>query len=482
MTAYGIAAWWYRDTKQVTAAIPWITGLQETARQRNDLWALGYLQGWPDYWLHEAYGDLRHLATTLEAALAVARTIGDTMLQGYTLNFLGFVYWGVGDLVQAATVHQASLAIHLRSHALHMRVLSRVGLALVASDQGNAAEIIALLEPALADADSIHYQVHGVQQGRLTLAATYQFQGRTAAAAALYQRVIREDEADSDGQVWITAALAGLERTLADPVAFHAACRQLARQRPADDPLPYLQWWLQPADRTPAFASLADSLCSDALDKAPATPWDGASRHAATHLPPGWSWHDPYRDCAFAVDEAGLLLVAANYGRDLWFNNQSAPRLLRAVTGDFAVEAHCQAAGLDQRPAAGGLLLWQDAAHFLRLDWGIDGPRSVSLRGAINNRDLVLGRGCLPDDHQAWLRLERRGEWVRALASSATQQWFLVAETRFAASDPLQIGLFAGGLIQRWFYPGAYAAGSAIRVQGLTVSVTADGARISPKA
>lgn len=469
VTAYGVAAWWYRDTKQVAAAIPWITALQETARHRNDLWALGYLQGWPDYWLHEAYGDLHHLATTFEAALAMARTIGDAMLQGYTLNFLGFVYWGLGDLVQAAAAHQASLAIHLRSHALHMRVLSQVGLALVASDQGNAADIIALLEPALADADSIHYHVHGVQQGRLALAATYQFQGRTAAAAALYQRVILEDEADSDGQVWISAALAGLERTLADPVAFHAACRQLARQRPADDPLPYLQWWLQPADRTPAFASPADLLCSDAMGTAPATPWVGASHQSATQLPPEWSWHDPYGDCAFVVDAAGLLLIATNYGRDLWFNNQSAPRLLRAVAGDFAVEAHCQAPGLDQRPAAGGLLLWQDAAHFLRLDWGIDGPRSVSLRGAINNHDLVLGRGCLPDDQQALLRLERFDEWVRALASSDGAHWFLVAETHFPATTLLQVGPFAGGSLQRAFYPGMTAAGSALRLRWLQV-------------
>jgi len=101
----------------------------------------------------------------------------------------------------------------------------------------------------------------------------------------------------------------------------------------------------------------------------------------------------------------------------------------------------------------------------LRLDWGIDGPRTVSLRGCIDNRDLLLGRGCLLDDDRALLRLERRGSRVRALCSSNGQQWFAVGETAFTRTDPLQIGPFASGMIHRWFYPGAYAAGSAIRVK-----------------
>lgn len=94
----------------------------------------------------------------------------------------------------------------------------------------------------------------------------------------------------------------------------------------------------------------------------------------------------------------------------------------------------------------------------------------------------MLGRGCLPEDQQAFLRLERWGEQVRALASSDGQQWFLVAEVLFPAAALLYIGPFVGGLFQRWFSPGAYAAGGAIHFQGLAVSMTADGARISPSA
>ena len=464
VTAYGVAAWWQRDTKRVSAALTWVATLRAEAQRRHDLWALGYLWGVSDHWLHEAIGDLHYLATTMEAALELAGTIGDTVLRGYTLNFLGFIYWGQGDLRRAAAVHQESLALHLQSQALHMRVLSRIGLALVHICQGNISATIALLEQALLDADSIRYRVHGVQQGRLALAAAYQVHGRTAEAVALYQRVAIEDEADSDGQVWITDALAGLERALVEPAPFEAVCRHIATQRPADDPLPLVQWWLKPTEPDFGFSIFDFRLIVNACGEEQAKIENPKSKIA-----PGWAWHDPYGDCSFTLDATGLVMVAANYLRDLWFNNQSAPRFLHAVQGDFAAEAHCVAAAAALQPAAGGLVLWQDAQHFLRLDWGIDGPRSVSLRGAINNRDLVLGRGCLPEEHQAFLRLERCGEQVRAVASSDGQQWFLVAETIFAATAPLQVGLFAGGLLHRWFYPGKDAAGSALRVQGLTV-------------
>jgi hypothetical protein len=61
------------------------------------------------------------------------------------------------------------------------------------------------------------------------------------------------------------------------------------------------------------------------------------------------------------------------------------------------------------------------------------------------------------------LRIERVGERVRALCSVDGETWFLVGETRFVVADPLQVGLYANGEIDRVIHPGAHVEGTAIR-------------------
>jgi hypothetical protein len=333
-----------------------------------------------------------------------------------------------------------------------LRVLNRKGIGFVRLCLGDWAGTIAVLERGLAEADLIRCRVHGVQMSRLTLAYAYRMQGRREEAAALYRMVAVEDEADGDGQVWMAFALAGLETTLDDPAAFQAACREIAAARPAGDPLPLAQWWLQPA---------------------------GPDTNTAAHRPvepenPGltaeWSWRDPYGDCSYSVDDRGTVIYASHYYRDLWFNNVSAPRLMHVVSGDFALETVCRIA-LPDRPAMGGLVLWKDATNFLRLGWGAHGPHALDLMGCLDGRDLYLGRGYLPTRGQIHLRLERTAATVRGLCSANGREWFSVGRVAFPADDPLEGGLFATGMIQRWAYPAAYPDGTAIRfVNVLSIS------------
>ncbi len=444
MPAYGMAAWWYRDAKQVPEALSWIELLKEEARRRNDLWTLGYLLGWPGYWLPEAIGDLSAIRANLEQALAIGEKIDDDVLRGYALTFLGLVQWARGELPQAEARQQEALAIHERGRSLHMRVLNRMGGGLVHLCLGDWAGVIAMLEHGLAEADLIHYRVHGVQMSRLALAYAYRMCGRREEAAALYRRVVVEDEADNDGQIWIAFALAGLEQTLDAPAAFHAACREIAAARPTVDPLPLGQWWLKPAEPE-SKAKIHNPVCLGRVG-----------------LTEGWSWHDLYGDCSYAVDDSGTIIHASNYYRDLWFNNVSAPRFMHVVDGDFAVETVCSVA-LPGRPAMGGLVLWKDARNFLRLAWGAHGAHTLDLMGSLNNRDLYLGRGFLPSKGHMHLRLERAGSTVRGLCSANGSEWFSVGQVDFPADDPLEVGLFAIGMIQRWAYPGAYPDGVSIR-------------------
>ena len=120
-----------------------------------------------------------------------------------------------------------------------------------------------------------------------------------------------------------------------------------------------------------------------------------------------------------------MTIQAAN-GRNLSRWNQSAPHILRDVTGNFAVETVWRLA-LQDRPAIGGLLIWK------------------------NRKD--------------YLRLERIGERVRALCSSDRATWYTVGQVEFAVDDPLQVGLFAGGAIDRTIYHGAFPEGAAVRFE-----------------
>ncbi|NJN81046.1 MAG: hypothetical protein HC802_01320 [Caldilineaceae bacterium] len=447
VTAYGVAAWWHRDTKKIDAALLWVEGLKAEARRTNDLWTLGHLFGTPGFWLNEAIGNVDAISSSLDAMLAIAQTIGDQVMAGYALHYKGMMSWGSGRLEDAESLLTRALAIHDQGKARHMRVLGRAGIGFVRLALGDYDKAVVSLEEALAEADAISYRVHGVQMARLSLAQAYRMLGRQGEAVQLYRAVASEDEADADGLAWIASALAGLERTIDDAAGFQHACHQIATSRRADDPLPLSQWQLAPVDGRPGFSTQSDR---------------------ENDFTRGWQWRDQFGDSAFSADQQSVVIYARKYYRDLWFNNQSAPQLLRTIHGDMALEVTCSAARPD-RPAIGGLLLWQDANHFLRVDWGVDGPGSVTLRGCVEGRDLLLGRGLVSQNGQIELRLERNRNRVRAFCRIPDQGWSQIGVAEWPIREPIEVGLFASGMIHRWFYTDSYPDGTAIRFENVRV-------------
>jgi hypothetical protein len=181
----------------------------------------------------------------------------------------------------------------------------------------------------------------------------------------------------------------------------------------------------------------------------------------------GWQWHDPLGGCAHAWEEEGLLIGAAN-GRDLWYANLSAPRLLQpAPSGDFAMQMVC-APGSGEQPSIGGVLLWQDERNYLVLEWGRWGAADIAFRGCLENADRLIGCGRLPGQ-PVWLRLERQESKVRALCSADGQEWFTAGDVEFPAREGEQVGLHAIGMIDRTIYHGAYPQGTAIRFASFEV-------------
>ena len=118
---------------------------------------------------------------------------------------------------------------------------------------------------------------------------------------------------------------------------------------------------------------------------------------------------------------------------------------------------------LPDQPAIGGLLLWQDKANYLRLTWGELGVDQVAFAGALDNRNLILGRDPCPIAGCVVMRLERQGDGVRALCSADGREWYGVGQAVLSADGPLLVGLHAIGQIDRILWPGAHAEGTAIR-------------------
>jgi hypothetical protein len=259
--------------------------------------------------------------------------------------------------------------------------------------------------------------------------------------------------------------LGGLEEACDDPEAFSALCQRYRAEHPEARDSPFIQWYLEPAEPDAGFRILEFGLpTSEDQIRDPQSPIRNRE----------WVWHDPFGDGSFTIRD-GWEIRAAN-GRDLWHPNRGAPRLLRSVSGDFALQAVCRPVrGVG--PAMGGLLLWRSNAQYLRLDWGARGPHQITMGGCLPGidlpdqvrwwkRDVIIGRGRLSAPRVV-LRLERRGTNVRALCSAEGERWFLVGQTAFPADGALEVGVYAIGMIDRMIYPGAYPEGTAIRFESL---------------
>jgi hypothetical protein len=239
--------------------------------------------------------------------------------------------------------------------------------------------------------------------------------------------------------------LGGLEAAYDNPAAFRAFCHSLRREYPELNDLLLVQWYLDPIDIT-TFGQICfhDEFALSSLSD--------------------WEWQDPFDDCSYTV-KRGLEIHAAN-ARNLWHINLSAPRVLRSVAGDFAVQTVCVPASND-KPTIGGLVLWQDRKNFLRLDRGAGGKYEIFFGGCLDDQDVVIGRGRLDVDksEKFFLRLERVDKKVNAFCSGDGEDWFTVGHIVFPVEAPVQVGLHAIGNIDRTIYHGAYPEGTAIRFE-----------------
>lgn len=424
------------ERKAIVEALMWWRLTTQGLQANNDLSPLSWAHTWVAVWLYEALGDSVSVYAHCQAGLDLCRQTGITYDLAGGLVALAQHHFVQGELDEAeAVIRQAQP--YREEFGSCGEVADGIDLlARIAYCRSDLAVAVAQAEASLALVEQSGFTfARPIRQ--ILLGQLYLAQGHPERAHTLFQGAVTGEPADVKGLPVLVAALASVEATLADAPAFQAYCRQVQAEKPD---FQLQQWWLEPIE--PDFR-LSEALPDNLKSKIQAL-----------------KWVDPFGDCAWTVAENSVVIRAANR-RELWVNNLSAPRLLWSVVGDFAMQVVCQAAEAN-RPALGGLLLWQDQENYLRLTWGEYGAASITLVGCIGNEDQILGRGRLAHTGQVYLRLERVGTQVRALCRADGQGWFCVGEVTFSAADRLAVGVHAIGKIDRTFYPGAYPAGTAI--------------------
>jgi tetratricopeptide (TPR) repeat protein/regulation of enolase protein 1 (concanavalin A-like superfamily) len=396
--------------------------------------------------LHKKIGNLRDAILQYEEALVLWRKTGDTFMESRCLFFMGWAFLHLGDLEKAEDYIDASFEPGEAGKSKE----STAGIHYYRGE-------IALARRQWEKAIKAFHKVLEINPDPTIWVETHLYHALGRAYLALGKR----EDAVGQFQLGVTESpkqwgvsytreikdrffrvLGGIEEAYDDPDAFRSFCAGIRREQPKAAEPSLIQWYLEPAERHGFTELQVEDQFADSLS-------------------PHWKWKDPFGDCTYAIQQ-GIQIHAAN-GRDLFFVNESAPRILRPVSGDFAVETVCVPAGSD-RPSIGGLLIWKDRYNYVHITGGIYGRHDICFNRYFERKDAVIGRGRLASE-RTFLRLERTGSRVNALCSADGESWFTAGHVDFPVEDPVQVGLFAMSYIDRTIHHGAFPEGTAIRFE-----------------
>jgi len=176
-------------------------------------------------------------------------------------------------------------------------------------------------------------------------------------------------------------------------------------------------------------------------------------------IKPVWEWIDPRGDCTRHLgqpavggilrEREGWLEIQVGPNHDLWWGpdgnsgNMDAPRMLQPISGDFAIELKMTAS--EQQKEHGGLLIWKDPDHYIRLDKtsALHAFRGdIRFETHVNRRYAAIGRG-KHDSVMNFLRLERTRHEFQAYSSADGQTWNTCGNATVVMNDPLMVGILA---------------------------------------
>lgn len=150
-----------------------------------------------------------------------------------------------------------------------------------------------------------------------------------------------------------------------------------------------------------------------------------------------WDWISPDENSGYEFIQQGVLKLWTSAGNDL---NSHAPRLLRRISGDFAVET--QVVGFDREEyQIGGLLLWASEGTYVSFGKKLPKINELRLEVCQQGQPEIMGYGWLPES-KIHIRLERSGNSVSALCSNDGDNWQDCGKASFAVDDPIWVGLY----------------------------------------
>jgi len=408
--------------------------LELLGEQHHDLRAVG------ESWLRQAKF-LEIEGKFVEALQLYAKTfgalqnIGDEKHVGFCCWYISYASLTMGDVEKVETHAQMFLSISEKIGDPRTTGIAHGILGIVAMCQHHWEEAISHHQKGLEALKDAVTESSRISQGQIALALTYLKRKDYHSAITIFQE-----------QPFRRVSITGIEQAymeLGKPEKFIEFYRSLIEKDPeSSEKMPSSCWHLEQAEVSEEFPCL---IFVDVFGE--------------SELEPSWVWVDEFADCSHSMLRAGGLEICSANGRDLYDLNLSAPRLMREMSGDFAVEVTVSPAS-GEKPQMGGLLVWKDKDNFLRFESGADGQNEMRLHGRIGEKWQFVGRGLLPCD-DIHLRLERSGDEFSAYCSTDGDNWLTCGSVILPTEDPIQIGIHAIGMIDRTIYCGAYKEGTA---------------------
>lgn len=167
---------------------------------------------------------------------------------------------------------------------------------------------------------------------------------------------------------------------------------------------------------------------------------------------PRWQWTDPKGAGAANKPGQGFIEMICPQGVGLWHGNPAgqggnmeAPRLLRPVTGDFAIETRLYVT--NELKEHGGLLVWKDENAYIRLE-KTSGAHNFKgdarYIAHVNKIVAMAGRSIgLARVPALYLKIEREGNVFTGLASRDGTNWQTCSIVTVAMTDPVMVGMYA---------------------------------------